>query len=70
MRKNTLMRFIKKGNDALLIHYTIWKRSAKLRVDTFTRAAQKREDALIHRPCHVNDISTHSVKKRKDTQII
>ena len=49
MRKNTLTPFIKKRNDALLMHYTIWKRSAKLRKDTFTRSVQKREDALI--PC-------------------
>ena len=49
MRKNTLTRFIKKRNDALLIHYTTWKRSVKLRKDAFTRSVQKREDALI--PC-------------------
>ena len=58
MRKNTLTRFIKKRNDALLIHYTIWKRSAKLREDTFTRSVQQREDALI--PCRSPE------KKRKD----
>ena len=58
MRKNTLTRFIKKRNDVLLIHYTIWIRSAKLREDTFTRSVQKREDALI--PCRSLE------KKRKD----
>ena len=58
MRKKTLTRFIKKRNDALLIHHTIWKRSAKLREDTFTRSVQKHEDALI--PCRSPE------KKRKD----
>ena len=58
MRKNTLTRFIKKRNDVLLIHYTIWKRSAKLRKDTFTRSVQLGEDALI--PCRSPE------KKRKD----
>ena len=59
MRENTLTRLIKKCNDASLIHYTIWKRSEKLRVDTFMRAAQKREGALI--PCCSPE------EKRKDT---
>ena len=47
-----------KRNDALMIRYTIWKRSAKLREDTFTRSVQQREDALI--PCRSPE------KKRKD----
>ena len=47
------------SNDALLIHYTIWKRSAKLREDTFTRSVQKCEDALPW-PCRSPE------KKRKD----
>ena len=47
-----------KRNDALLIHYTIWKRSAKLREDTFTRSVQQREDALIP--------NRSPEKKRKD----